>query len=140
EEGGNLLPIVERTPVFLVDPGIDDVFVAYDVGSLDHLRQLGAKVLDGDVGRGRDHVIALEHRLHLLRRAVEITGKLRFLVAGGGHLGDGAVEILGHLVTNRVELQANTTELVLIGGKRGEAAQQHRGGNCSYKFPAVHHG
>ena len=60
--------------------------------------------------------------LDLLRRLVEVAGELDLLVAKGGDLGEGAVEVLGHRVADGIELHAEPLNAVRLRehpGRRG---------------------
>src|SRR5262245_43879246 len=65
------------------------------------------------MGRRRRQFVPIENRPDVLRRVLEIPGELDFSISGRRQLGQRAFEVLSHLVSNGITLQAQWIDLVL---------------------------
>src|SRR5207237_9482150 len=75
-------------------------------------------------------------------RVLEATRELDFLVPAGGHARDRALDVLFHLVTHSVELQADALDARGPGGARqaGQPGRHGRAAEQREKTAAIAHG
>src|SRR6266403_1547685 len=87
---------------------------------------------------GRSELVAVQDLTHILRRFVEIAGKLHFLVAELRHLSDGAVEIVFHEIAHGVKLETNAVDLMSFRGPRRTRGGQRSSDGCPNKGSSIH--
>jgi len=115
EEFGGLFPAIGGVALFRLDPGIDDEFMADDVGGVECFGLGFFESGVWNVTRRSGETIFIEESANVFGGMVEIAREFDFFVADGSDLGDGAFEIGFHCASHGVKLNADGFQL---SGKR----------------------
>src|ERR1700676_1861653 len=96
----------------VVDPGIDEKFVADDVRGVQSLRKRIGYGFVVDVVGGSGEAGFVDGGANVFRREIEVASEFDFFVTGGGDFRERAGRIGLHELANRVQLDADAADLV----------------------------
>ena len=114
ESGRDPLPVVERLADGLIEKRNHHKLVADGLAVVEHLRPATGDGRVSHMGRRSRQPKSRERGPDLLRRLVEVAGKLNFLVAEGRDSRERAVHVLRHRIAHGVELHADAIDAALL--------------------------